>query len=100
MLMNEKEKRVFEEISHLAEKYHAKKVILFGSRARRTHSEKSDIDLAVYGCEDFDKLYDAIQNEVWALLEFDIINMDEPDLSADLLHEIDRDGVVIYEKIR
>lgn len=97
--MSEKEKQIIKQISHLAEKYHASKIVLFGSRARRTHQEKSDIDLAVYGCEQFDKLYDAIQNDIWTLLEFDIINMDDSELSRDLIHEIDRDGVVIYEKV-
>lgn len=80
--MSEKEKQIIKEISHLAEKYHANKIVLFGSRARRTHQEKSDIDLAVYGCE-----------------EFDIINMDDSHLSRELIREIDRDGVVIYEKV-
>lgn len=44
--------RVLGEIKAAAEKYSAEKVILFGSRARGDYHKKSDIDLAVYGCED------------------------------------------------
>ena len=40
---------VIEEICDLAKKYNVKKVILFGSRARGSFKEKSDIDLAVQG---------------------------------------------------
>lgn len=36
---------VIEEICDLAKKYNVKKVILFGSRARGSFKEKSDIDL-------------------------------------------------------
>lgn len=60
--------------------------------------EKSDIDLAVYGCADFDNFYYDIQEKVWTLLEFDIINMEER-VSESLRQEINRDGVVLYEKV-
>ncbi len=43
--------QVLEEIRDLAEKYHLKKVILFGSRARGDYRRTSDIDLAVTGLE-------------------------------------------------
>ena len=47
--------RVFRELSALARKYSITKIILFGSRARGTNTERSDIDIAVYGgnFEDF-----------------------------------------------
>ena len=41
--------RVFREITMFAKKHSIQKVILFGSRARETHRERSDIDIAVYG---------------------------------------------------
>ena len=44
----ERELKIFTEIQEYAKKYQTKKVVLFGSRARRTNREKSDIDLAVY----------------------------------------------------
>lgn len=91
-------RRVLAEICSEAEKYRVTKLLLFGSRARGTHADKSDIDLAVYGCMDFAEFSFAMQEEVWTLLKMDLINMDEP-VSADLKAEIGRDGVTIYEKI-
>ena len=44
---------VYKQIVNIAKKYNTKKVVLFGSRARGTNHPKSDIDLAIYGCEDF-----------------------------------------------
>ena len=41
--------RVLKDISAFAKKYSINKVILFGSRARGDNTERSDIDIAVYG---------------------------------------------------
>ena len=41
--------RVLRDISVFAKKYSINKVILFGSRARGDNTERSDIDIAVYG---------------------------------------------------
>ncbi len=41
--------RVYRDIRLFAKKHDVEKVILFGSRARGTHSERSDIDIAVLG---------------------------------------------------
>lgn len=90
---------VYRQIAEIAEKNGAKKVVLFGSRARKTNHPKSDIDLAVYGCDRFDELQMQLNEDLWSLLELDIINMDEPYISAELIQEIERDGVVIYEEI-
>ena len=90
--------RVFREICTLSEKHHVTKVILFGSRARGTHRKKSDLDLAIYGCHDFAEFSFAMQEKIWTLLQMDLIDMNEP-VSAELISEIDRDGVVVYEKI-
>ena len=88
--------RVFREISFFARKHSVTKVILFGSRARGTNTERSDIDIAVYG-GDFDSFYWDIKENVHSLLMFDIIEADSP-ISDELKKEIKKDGVVIYEK--
>ena len=67
---------VYKQIVNIAKKYNTKKVVLFGSRARGTNHPKSDIDLAIYGCEDFGDLSDCLNEELWSLLKLDIINMD------------------------
>ena len=88
--------RVFREITMFAKKHSIQKVILFGSRARGTHRERSDIDIAVYG-GDFDSFYWDIKENVQSLLIFDIVEADEY-ISEELREEIERDGVIIYEK--
>ena len=90
--------RVVREISFYAKKYGIEKVVLFGSRARGTNTERSDIDIAVYG-GDFDSFYWDIKEKVHSLLMFDIVEADQK-VSEDLKKEIEREGVVIYEEAR
>ena len=40
--------RVLRELSYFAQEHSVTKIILFGSRARGTNTERSDIDIAVY----------------------------------------------------
>ncbi len=88
--------RVFRELSYFAQKYGVAKIVLFGSRARGTHTERSDIDLAVYG-GDFDSFYWDVKENIHSLLMFDIVQAD-PSISEELNEELKKDGVVIYEK--
>ena len=88
--------RTVNEISAFARKHGVEYVVLFGSRARGTHTERSDIDIAVKG-GDFDAFYWDIKEEIHSLLMFDVIDLDSG-ISDELRKEIDRDGVVIYEK--
>ena len=73
-------------------------IVLFGSRAKGNNTERSDIDTAVYG-GDFDGFYWDIKEKINSLLMFDIIQADSA-ISDDLKHEIEKDGVIIYEKTR
>lgn len=88
--------RVLREFSYFAQKYSIEKIILFGSRARGTNAERSDIDIAVYG-GDFDHFYQDVKEKVHSLLMFDIVQADVA-VSDELKQEIERDGVIIYEK--
>ena len=74
----------------------SERVILFGSRARGNNTERSDVDIAVYG-GDFDSFYWDIKENIHSLLMFDVINADAS-ISEELKKEIKKDGVVIYEK--
>ena len=67
--------RVLRELSSFARKYSINKIVLFGSRARGTNTERSDIDIAVYG-GDFDSFYWAVKEKTNSLLMFDIIQAD------------------------
>lgn len=91
--------KVYQQVAEIAKKNHVKKIVLFGSRARKTNLPKSDIDLAVYGCKDFLALSEQLNEELWTLLELDIIDMNASHLSEEFVEEINRDGVVIYEEI-
>ena len=90
--------RIIADLKKLALEYGVAKIILFGSRARGDNSDKSDVDIAVYGCSDFVNFKLDVEEKVWTLLTFDIVNMDN-EISEVLAGEIKRDGVVIYEKI-
>ena len=89
--------RAERDIITLARKHGIQKVILFGSRARGDNWERSDIDLAVSGGNIADFSYD-VDEEVWTLLLIDVVNLDRY-ISDELLEEIRRDGVVLYEKV-
>ena len=89
--------RALNDIIKIAKKNNIEKIILFGSRARGTHSERSDIDLAVKGGDAFNFYYD-VEEEAYTLLMFDVVDLNKP-ISEELKKEIERDGVIIYEKI-
>ena len=88
--------RILRELSSFAKKHSITRIILFGSRARGTNTERSDIDIAVYG-GDFDGFYWDVKEKTHSLLMFDIVQADAP-VSDELKEEIEKDGVVIYEK--
>lgn len=90
--------RVIKDINLFARKSGVDKIVLFGSRARGTHSERSDIDIAVFG-GDFDAFYRDLKEGVRSLLSFDIVDCGKS-VSEELKKEIERDGVTIYEKTR
>lgn len=90
--------QVYRQIAEFAREAGARRVVLFGSRARGTNQPRSDIDLAVEGCPDFPDLEDRLQNELWSLLRLDVVNLDDP-VSDDLRAEIARDGKVLYEEV-
>ena len=88
--------RVLRELCYFAQEYCIIKIVLFGSRARGTNTERSDIDIAVYG-GDFDRFYWDVKEKIHSLLMFDIVQADVS-ISDELKQEIEKDGVTIYEK--
>ena len=71
------------------------KVILFGSRARGTNRERSDIDLAVSG-ENVLRCEELLEEQADTLLTFDVVNLDE--ISNKFKEMINREGFVLYTK--
>jgi predicted nucleotidyltransferase len=89
--------RVLDEIRDLAQKYDVKKVILFGSRARGDFKRTSDIDIAVEG-GDFVRFALDVDEETSTLLKFDIVDL-KRNIQEELRNSIEKEGIVIYEKI-
>ncbi len=63
-----------------------------------TTKERSDIDLAIYGISEKD------QSSFWSdiddlptHLEFDLVHI-TPDTNPELIQNIEKDGVILYEK--
>ncbi|MBF0194625.1 MAG: nucleotidyltransferase domain-containing protein [Magnetococcales bacterium] len=91
---------MIEEITiHLATLPYVEKVILYGSRARGDHEERSDIDLAVL-CPNATKKQ---WTEIWfyideapTLYSIDIVRLDE--VNRELQENVKNEGVVLYER--
>ena len=84
------------ELCSFAQRYAVTKIVLFGSRARGTNTERSDVDIAIYG-GDFNSFYWDVKENIHSLLMFDVVQADAS-ISDELKKEIAKDGVVIYEK--
>lgn len=70
-----KVEEVISRVAELCRQYDAQKVILYGSRAKGTALERSDIDVAVSGVKDFDALSDEVE-ELPTLYSVDLLNLD------------------------
>lgn len=90
--------QVYEQIAQFAKARGARRVVLFGSRARGDAGPKSDIDIAVEGCDQFEDLVDDLQERLWSLLGVDVVNLDNVTSEA-LKADIERDGRVLYEAL-
>lgn len=88
--------RVRKEMIAFAKKHNVQRITLFGSRANGTNTDRSDIDIAVYG-GNFDDFYWDIKENTHSLLSFDVVDVDHG-ISDDLAGEIKKDGIIIYEK--
>lgn len=92
---------VLSKIREIGAKFEIEKVILFGSRARGDHSKTSDYDIAILGKDislaDQALLREAIE-EINTLKKLDVVFIDE-NLEDELVENIRKEGVVIYEQI-
>lgn len=88
---------VLDELISIAERYHIEILILFGSRARGDFRRTSDIDLAVSG-GDFARFALDVEEETSTLLKYDFVDLDR-NIQEELLKSIEKEGILIYEKI-
>lgn len=78
-------------------KYNCKEIYLFGSRAKNTNRERSDIDIAVAGTAKFELLQEEVE-QIPTLFTIDLVNMDTCGNKL-LLEDIKTYGRKIYEAI-
>lgn len=84
-------------LSALAQSAGAARVVLFGSRARGDNLPRSDIDLAVYGLtQSGAAAFRVGLADLPTLLKFDFVAV-SGETSPELLAEIRKDGVTLYD---
>ena len=82
----------------LARRCGARRLVLFGSRARGDNGPRSDIDLAVFGMPEANhSAFWMGTEELPTLLKFDIAHV-SPDMSPAFLENIEKEGVTLYEQ--
>ena len=90
--------QLYQQLAALDKQYGAKKLVLFGSRARGDNTPRSDIDLAVYGMPEANRArfwLDA--EELPTLLRMDITHIHKG-MDIRFLENIRKDGIVLYEE--
>lgn len=88
--------QLYSQLAALARKYGARRLVLFGSRARGDNRYNSDIDLAVYGMPQENRgSFWMDCEELPTLLKFDIVHIHEG-MNPKFLQNIEKDGVTLY----
>ncbi len=88
---------VLQKIIEICRELSAEKVYLYGSRAKGTNVERSDIDIAAAGVKEFEHLEEAVE-EIDTLYTIDLLNLDTV-RNQNLLEDVVLYGRKIYEKI-
>lgn len=87
---------LYSQLAALAKRYGAKRLVLFGSRARGDNRYNSDIDLAVYGMPENNRSEFWLEcEELPTLLKFDIVHIKDG-MNPVFLENIKKDGVELY----
>lgn len=90
---------VIEQVIEIALKYKVDKLVLFGSRGRGDHSPTSDYDIAIFekhlSAWDKASLCAAV-DEIETLNKIDVVFVHDS-ATDDLMKNITRDGVILYE---
>ena len=90
---------LYNQLAALAKRYGAKRLVLFGSRARGDNRPNSDIDLAVYGMPENNRAEFWMRcEELPTLLKFDIVHIQDG-MEPVFLANIERDGVELMDKL-
>ena len=88
----------FKVLTHIPQ---IRRIFLYGSRARKDHTARSDIDIAI-DCpgatvQDWNMI-ETIIEQADTLLTIDFIRYDELKQDNPLKKSIDRDGIILYKR--
>ena len=67
--------QILEQVKSICAKENIREVILYGSWAKGTATERSDVDLALSGASDFERVKEKI-DAIPTLRSFDVLNLD------------------------
>ena len=88
--------QLYQRLAKLAQRHGARRLVLFGSRARGDCTERSDVDLAIYDMPEKNRGRFWLEaEELPTLLKLDIVHI-TPDMNPDFLRNIEKDGVTLY----
>ena len=91
--------QLYSQLAALARRYGAKRLVLYGSRARGDNRHNSDIDLAVYGMPEANRANFWMDcEELPTLLQFDIVHITDG-MNPVFLANIKKDGVELMDKL-
>lgn len=86
-------------LAELARRYGARRLVLYGSRARGDHRYNSDVDMAVYGMpEENEGAFGMDCDELPTLLKLDIVQIREG-MNPAFLANIEKDGVTLMDRL-
>lgn len=87
---------LYTKLADLAARYGARRLVLYGSRARGDFHARSDVDLAVYGMPEKQRGSFSVEAEdLPTLLKLDIVHISE-NIEPAFLQNIEKDGVTLY----
>lgn len=90
---------LYDRLAELARRYGARRLVLYGSRARGDHRYNSDVDLAVYGMpEENEGAFGMDCDELPTLLKLDIVQIREG-MNPAFLANIEKDGVTLMDRL-
>lgn len=98
--MNVCEKLIKKIIEKITQKVEVDKIMIFGSSVRKDGSPKSDIDLAIFGLKEIEKLpvlKEELNEEIPTLRDIDIVVFEQL-TNERLKQRILEEGVIIYER--
>lgn len=88
--------KLYVQLAALAKQFGARRLVLFGSRARGDQKERSDIDLAVYGMPQSSRAaFRLAAEELPTLLKLDVVHI-MPGMDSKFLENIEKDGITLY----